>query len=62
MLTNVNTLVTGLDAHRSDITDALDGLNRLSAHAERPEGTSSPQSSTTSAPACRCWPSNAASS
>ena len=30
-LSGVDTLVTDLDAHRSDITDALDGLNRLSA-------------------------------
>ncbi len=30
-LSGVDTLVTGLDAHRSDITEALDGLNRLSA-------------------------------
>ncbi|MFF3608952.1 MCE family protein [Streptomyces sp. NPDC002463] len=31
MLNRVNTLVTNLDAHRGDITRALDGLNRLSA-------------------------------
>ncbi|MFD9821177.1 MCE family protein [Streptomyces violascens] len=31
MLQRVNTLVTDLDGHRSDITDALDGVNRLSA-------------------------------
>lgn len=31
MLKRVNTLVTTLDAHRGDITRALDGLNRLSA-------------------------------
>ncbi|MFB7450960.1 MCE family protein [Streptomyces sp. NPDC056194] len=31
MLNRVNTLVTDLDAHRGDITRALDGLNRLSA-------------------------------
>ncbi|MFF5920117.1 MCE family protein [Streptomyces flavochromogenes] len=31
MLRRVNTLVTTLDAHRGDITRALDGLNRLSA-------------------------------
>ncbi|MFE1270946.1 MCE family protein [Streptomyces sp. NPDC058758] len=30
MLRRVNTLVTNLDAHRGDITRALDGLNRLS--------------------------------
>ncbi|MET8994115.1 MCE family protein [Amycolatopsis sp. NPDC004169] len=30
-LSGVDTLVTDLDAHRSDITEALDGLNRLSA-------------------------------
>ncbi|MFF9343948.1 MULTISPECIES: MCE family protein [unclassified Streptomyces] len=30
MLRRVNTLVTTLDAHRGDITRALDGLNRLS--------------------------------
>jgi phospholipid/cholesterol/gamma-HCH transport system substrate-binding protein len=30
-LSGVNTLMTDLDAHRSDITEALDGLNRLSA-------------------------------
>ncbi|MFJ1763490.1 MCE family protein [Amycolatopsis sp. NPDC088138] len=30
-LGGVNTLMTDLDAHRSDITEALDGLNRLSA-------------------------------
>jgi phospholipid/cholesterol/gamma-HCH transport system substrate-binding protein len=29
MLANVNTLVTGLDAHSGDITKAIDGLNRL---------------------------------
>jgi phospholipid/cholesterol/gamma-HCH transport system substrate-binding protein len=29
-LTNVNELVTNLDAHRDDITTALDGLNQLS--------------------------------
>ncbi|MGA5195750.1 MCE family protein [Streptomyces exfoliatus] len=31
MLKRVNTLVTTLDAHRGDITRALDGVNRLSA-------------------------------
>ncbi|MFJ5876842.1 MCE family protein [Streptomyces sp. SID5770] len=31
MLKRVNTLVTDLDAHRGDITRALDGVNRLSA-------------------------------
>ncbi|MFE9369269.1 MCE family protein [Streptomyces sp. NPDC006711] len=31
MLQRVNTLVTDLDGHRGDITDALDGVNRLSA-------------------------------
>ncbi|MFD8010702.1 MCE family protein [Streptomyces sp. NPDC058955] len=31
MLRRVDTLVTDLDAHRGDITRALDGLNRLSA-------------------------------
>ncbi|MFJ7955602.1 MCE family protein [Streptomyces sp. NPDC096319] len=31
MLARVNTLVTTLDAHRGDITAALDGVNRLSA-------------------------------
>ncbi|MFI9122939.1 MCE family protein [Streptomyces bikiniensis] len=31
MLNRVNTLVTDLDAHRGDITRALDGVNRLSA-------------------------------
>ncbi|MFJ4897574.1 MCE family protein [Streptomyces sp. NPDC088727] len=31
MLKRVNTLVTNLDDHRADITDALDGINRLSA-------------------------------
>ncbi|MFF1410875.1 MCE family protein [Streptomyces sp. NPDC058289] len=31
MLERVNTLVTDLDAHRGDITQALDGVNRLSA-------------------------------
>ncbi|WP_406504667.1 MCE family protein [Streptomyces sp. NBC_00212] len=31
MLQRVNTLVTDLDGHRTDITDALDGVNRLSA-------------------------------
>ncbi|MEU8623370.1 MCE family protein [Streptomyces sp. NPDC048669] len=31
MLSRVNTLVTNLDDHRGDITDALDGVNRLSA-------------------------------
>ncbi|MFJ4338797.1 MCE family protein [Streptomyces sp. NPDC088915] len=31
MLRRVNTLVTDLDAHRGDITRALDGVNRLSA-------------------------------
>ncbi|WP_225801008.1 MCE family protein [Streptomyces sp. NK15101] len=31
MLDRVNTLVTNLDAHRGDITRALDGVNRLSA-------------------------------
>ncbi|MEV0914886.1 MCE family protein [Streptomyces sp. NPDC049967] len=31
MLKRVNTLVTNLDDHRADITDALDGVNRLSA-------------------------------
>lgn len=30
MLERVNTLVTNLDAHRGDITQALDGVNRLS--------------------------------
>jgi phospholipid/cholesterol/gamma-HCH transport system substrate-binding protein len=30
-LSGVNGLMTDLDAHRSDITEALDGLNRLSA-------------------------------
>jgi phospholipid/cholesterol/gamma-HCH transport system substrate-binding protein len=30
-LGGVNTLMTDLDTHRSDITEALDGLNRLSA-------------------------------
>ncbi|WP_439377652.1 MCE family protein [Amycolatopsis lexingtonensis] len=30
-LSGVNTLMTDLDAHRSDITEALDGMNRLSA-------------------------------
>jgi phospholipid/cholesterol/gamma-HCH transport system substrate-binding protein len=30
MLTEINTLVTNLNAHRSDITSALDGLNQLS--------------------------------
>ena len=35
---NVNTLVTGLDAHRSDITDALDGLNRLSLSLNAQKG------------------------
>ncbi|WP_405749646.1 MCE family protein [Streptomyces sp. NBC_00012] len=31
MLGRVNTLVTDLDDHKKDITDALDGVNRLSA-------------------------------
>jgi phospholipid/cholesterol/gamma-HCH transport system substrate-binding protein len=31
MLTQVDTLVTDLDTHKQDITDALDGVNRLSA-------------------------------
>ncbi|MCP2170510.1 MCE family protein [Goodfellowiella coeruleoviolacea] len=31
LLTNLNTLVTSLDAHRGDITRALDGVNRLAA-------------------------------
>ncbi|MFF9350582.1 MCE family protein [Streptomyces sp. NPDC014734] len=31
MLGRVDTLVTDLDAHREDITEALDGVNRLSA-------------------------------
>lgn len=31
MLKRVDTLVTNLDDHRGDITDALDGVNRLSA-------------------------------
>lgn len=31
MLSRVNTLVTNLDDHKGDITDALDGVNRLSA-------------------------------
>ncbi|WP_443060651.1 MCE family protein [Streptomyces sp. NBC_00448] len=31
MLTQVNTLVSDLDAHKKDITDALDGVNKLSA-------------------------------
>ncbi|WP_329612865.1 MCE family protein [Streptomyces brevispora] len=31
MLSRVNTLVTDLDDHRGDITDALDSVNRLSA-------------------------------
>ncbi|MFJ2897124.1 MCE family protein [Streptomyces sp. NPDC087218] len=31
MLGRVDTLVTNLDAHKEDITDALDGVNRLSA-------------------------------
>ncbi|MDH6577243.1 MCE family protein [Kitasatospora sp. MAP5-34] len=31
MLTQVNTLVSDLDAHKQDITDALDGVDRLSA-------------------------------
>jgi phospholipid/cholesterol/gamma-HCH transport system substrate-binding protein len=31
MLSNVNTLVADLDAHKSNIVTALDGLNRLSA-------------------------------
>ncbi|MCX4768452.1 putative phospholipid ABC transporter-binding protein MlaD [Streptomyces sp. ADI92-24] len=31
MLSRVNTLVTDLDDHKGDITDALDGVNRLSA-------------------------------
>jgi phospholipid/cholesterol/gamma-HCH transport system substrate-binding protein len=31
LLSNVNTLMSDLDAHSSDITTALDGLNRLSA-------------------------------
>ncbi|MGW1509904.1 MCE family protein [Streptomyces sp. NPDC002394] len=31
MLNRVNSLVTNLDAHRGDITRALDGVNRLSA-------------------------------
>ncbi|MFL4908973.1 MCE family protein [Streptomyces sp. MMS24-I2-30] len=31
MLDRVNTSVTDLDEHRSDITDALDGVNRLAA-------------------------------
>uniref|UniRef100_A0AAU2VIR2 MCE family protein n=1 Tax=Streptomyces sp. NBC_00008 TaxID=2903610 RepID=A0AAU2VIR2_9ACTN len=31
MLKRVDTLVTNLDDHRADITDALDGVNRLSA-------------------------------
>ncbi|MFE3944023.1 MCE family protein [Streptomyces sp. NPDC059118] len=31
MLGRVDTLVTNLDSHRKDITDALDGVNRLSA-------------------------------
>ncbi|GGU28478.1 MCE family protein [Streptomyces violascens] len=31
MLQRVNTLVTDLDGHRGDITDALDGVNRLSS-------------------------------
>ncbi|EOD66520.1 MCE family protein [Amycolatopsis vancoresmycina] len=33
-LSGVDTLMTDLDAHRSDITEALDGLNRLSATLE----------------------------
>lgn len=31
LLSNVNTLMSNLDAHSADITNALDGLNRLSA-------------------------------
>lgn len=31
MLTQVDTLVTDLNAHRTDITDALDGVNQLSS-------------------------------
>ncbi|MFC9327634.1 MCE family protein [Kitasatospora sp. NPDC057015] len=31
LLTQVDTLVTRLDAHKQDITDALDGIDRLSA-------------------------------
>lgn len=31
MLNRVDTLVTNLDGHKGDITDALDGVNRLSA-------------------------------
>lgn len=31
MLNRVDTLVTNLDGHKTDITDALDGVNRLSA-------------------------------
>ncbi|GGZ22791.1 MCE family protein [Streptomyces nitrosporeus] len=31
MLNRVDTLVTDLDAHKEDITDALDGVNRLAA-------------------------------
>jgi phospholipid/cholesterol/gamma-HCH transport system substrate-binding protein len=31
LLSNVNTLMTGLNAHSADITQALDGVNRLSA-------------------------------
>lgn len=31
MLTHLDTLVADLDAHKRDITDALDGVNRLSA-------------------------------
>jgi phospholipid/cholesterol/gamma-HCH transport system substrate-binding protein len=31
MLTQVDTLVTDLDTHKQDITDALDGVNQLSA-------------------------------
>ncbi len=31
LLTQVNTLVSDLDAHRKDITDALDGVDRLSS-------------------------------
>ncbi len=42
MLRRVNTLVTDLDDHRKDITDALDAVNRLSstlAHRKDDVGT-----------------------
>jgi phospholipid/cholesterol/gamma-HCH transport system substrate-binding protein len=63
-LSGVDTLMTDLDAHRSDITEALDGLNRLSATlAHRHEQVSGaltdcgrcPTSAPSSSPCCRRW-------